>query len=44
MATLVFHLDDEREIIVPLNETVTVGSSEGNDVLVEDSSIAPSHA
>ena len=44
MATLVFHIDDEQEIVVPLVETVTVGSSEGNDVLVEDSSISSRHA
>lgn len=44
MATLVFHLEDESEIVVPLLEKVSIGSSEGNDVLVEDSSIAPSHA
>src|SRR5688572_1470021 len=44
MATLVFHLEDESEIVVPLLETVSIGSSEGNDVVVEDSSIAPAHA
>lgn len=44
MATLVFHLDDAREIVVPLAGSVTLGSAEGNDVLVEDSSIAPKHA
>lgn len=44
MATLVFHIDDEREIVVPLLETVSIGSTEGNDVLVEDSTVSPSHA
>lgn len=44
MATLIFHLEDEREIVVPLLETVTLGSSDGNDVLVDDSSISPLHA
>lgn len=44
MATLVFHLDDEREIVVPLVASVSLGSAEGNDVLVEDGSIAARHA
>lgn len=44
MATLVFHLEDEREIVVPVVDSVTLGSAEGNDVMVDDHSIAPSHA
>ena len=44
MAKLVFSLDDGQVITVPVIGSMTVGSAEGNDVLIEDPSIAPHHA
>ncbi len=44
MATLIFYLDDGREIAVPLDGRIKVGSTEGNDVLVEDAGVSPRHA
>lgn len=44
MATLVFVLEDEREIVVPVMGTVSLGSADGNDVLVDDGSVSPTHA
>lgn len=44
MAKLVFSLDDGQVITVAVAGHMTVGSAEGNDVLVEDASIAAQHA
>ncbi|WP_156345595.1 FHA domain-containing protein [Verrucomicrobium spinosum] len=44
MATLVFVLEDEREINVPLEGLITLGSSEDNDVVVDDATISAKHA
>ena len=44
MATLIFFIDDGREIAVPVEGRVMVGSAEGNDVQVEDADISASHA
>ncbi len=44
MATLVFDIDDDQRIEVPLKGTMTLGSGEGNDILVEADEIAAEHA
>lgn len=44
MAKLIFILDDEQEIEVPLPQQVTVGRQEGNDVVVDDPRISARHA
>ncbi|HSJ01885.1 MAG: FHA domain-containing protein, partial [Verrucomicrobium sp.] len=44
MAKLIFILDDEQEIEVPLPQQVTVGRQEGNDVVVDDPRISSRHA
>ncbi len=44
MATLIFYIDDGREIAVPVDGRIKVGSIEGNDVLVEDAGVSPRHA
>lgn len=44
MATLIFYLDDGREIPVPVDGRIKVGSTEGNDVLVEDAGVSARHA
>lgn len=44
MATLIFFIDDGREIAVPVDGRVTVGSVEGNDVMVEDAGVSARHA
>lgn len=44
MATLIFYIDDGREIAVPIDGRVTVGSVEGNDVMVEDAGVSARHA
>ena len=44
MATLIFYIDDGREIAVPVDGRVKVGSAEGNDVMVADAGVCPRHA
>ena len=44
MAKLVFALDDGQVITVPVAGHMTVGSEEGNDVVVEEPSIGAHHA
>jgi pSer/pThr/pTyr-binding forkhead associated (FHA) protein len=44
MATLTFILEDGQEVEVPLTETITIGRSEGNSVVVDDDLISPRHA
>ena len=44
MAKLTFILEDGQEVEVPLTETITIGRSEGNSVVVDDDLISPNHA
>jgi len=44
MAKLTFILEDGQEVEVPLLETITIGRSEGNSVVVDDERISPCHA
>ncbi len=44
MATLTFTLEDGQEIIVPLLEVVSLGSENGNDVVVDDVEVSARHA
>lgn len=44
MAKLTFILEDGQEVEVPLRETITIGRSEGNSVVVDDERISPFHA
>lgn len=44
MAKLTFILEDGQDIIVPLTDRVTIGSTEQNDVFVEDERVSPQHA
>lgn len=44
MAKLTFILEDGQVVEVPLLETITIGRSEGNSVVVDDDRISPCHA
>ncbi len=44
MPKLTFILEDGQEIIVPLAERITIGSTDQNDVFVEDERVSPQHA
>lgn len=44
MAKLTFILEDGQEVVVPLTDTITIGRSEGNSVVVDDERISPCHA
>jgi pSer/pThr/pTyr-binding forkhead associated (FHA) protein len=44
MAKLTFILEDGQEVEVTLRETITIGCSEGNSVVVDDDRISPRHA
>ncbi len=44
MAKLTFILEDGQEVEVFLTETITIGRSEGNSVVVDDDLISPRHA
>lgn len=44
MAKLTFILEDGQAVEVPLTETITIGRSEGNSVVVDDDLISPNHA
>ncbi len=44
MAKLTFILEDGQVVEVPLLETITIGRSSGNSVVVDDDRISPCHA
>ncbi|MFZ4765263.1 MAG: FHA domain-containing protein, partial [Roseimicrobium sp.] len=44
MASLVFAIEGQPDIVVPIVGAVTLGSADGNDVLVDDASISATHA
>lgn len=44
MAKLTFALEDDQEIIVPLEDRITLGRSEDNDVVVDDERVSKHHA
>ena len=44
MPKLTFILEDGQEIIVPLADRITIGSTEENDVFVDDERISRQHA
>lgn len=44
MAKLTFALEDDREIVVPLDDRITLGRSEDNDVVVDDERVSKHHA
>ena len=44
MASLIFSIEKDNDIVVPVVGTVTLGRADGNDVLVDDASISATHA
>lgn len=44
MPKLTLVIDDAPDVVVPLADRLTVGSAEGNDVVVEDDRLSPQHA
>jgi pSer/pThr/pTyr-binding forkhead associated (FHA) protein len=44
MAKLTFVFEDGEEVVVPLEERITIGRDENNDVVVDDQRISPQHA
>lgn len=44
MPKLTFILEDGQEIIVPLTDRITIGSTDQNDVFVDDERVSPQHA
>ncbi len=44
MAKLTFVLEDGQKVVVPLQEHITLGRDEDNDIVVDDERISPRHA
>lgn len=44
MAKLTFILDDGQEIVVPVDEMITIGRRDGHDVVVDDMRVSGDHA